>query len=435
MRVARPAYTHRWTELGVLVSGDSPDDLPARSTNDEVDISVQPDGILVDGDPEAIESYLARLRTHAGRSMRVAGIDKASIGNATGLLAGAAAVLGEAGKFVQLHPDSVEALKVGHWIPGAEGFFRMTTRTADGAFLQQLQWRPAAIGPTQMMSLQMVAVQVALKSAIAEVEDAVRRVEGKVESLLQLANAARAGDVLGNHLTIRRAVDFLEKHGSLPDADWDAIASLGPALNVTVEQLRDHVARLLESFEEDLPVQDRAKKLRGAVVDNRLGETLSLLIVAEESLYKWQRIRLARVEAVEPQHLQRVIDDARELLAHQLAEDGRLYRTAKELLDTFAKPEAMEGFRVFAVRDLAKQRSNLREELDQFAEARRHQVEKWEAVETPSVLDAASAVIDAAMGGASKAIGSTGQGLVRFSEYLAEKAQKDASPSVTRDDT
>jgi hypothetical protein len=196
-------------------------------------------------------------------------------------------------------------------------------------------------------------------------------------------------------------------------------------LNVTVEQLRNHVTRLLESFGEDLSVQDRAQKLRRAVVDNRLGETLSLLVVAEESLYKWQRLRLARVEAKQPEHLQRVIDDARELLTHQLAEDGTVYRTAKDLLDSFAKADAIEGFRFLSVRELAKQRSKLREELDRFAEARRHQVEEWAAAETPSVLDAASAVVDAAMESAGKAIGTAGRRLIRVSEYLTEKATTD----------
>ena len=65
---------------------------------------------------------------------------KASLGNATGLIAGAAAVLGESGKFVQLHPDSVIALKVGNLISGTDGFFRMMTRGADKKFVKQLQW-------------------------------------------------------------------------------------------------------------------------------------------------------------------------------------------------------------------------------------------------------------------------------------------------------
>jgi hypothetical protein len=187
--------------------------LPETAPKDGVEVWVEPEGLLVGGEPEAVESYLSRLRATAGQTMRVAGVKTSSLGNATGLVAGAAAVLGEAGKYVQLHPDSVNALKVGKLIPGTDGFYRMMTRAADGKFLEQLQWAPTSIGPTQMISLQMVAVQVALTSAIAEVDEAVRRVEGKVDAVLHLADAARAGDVLGNHLTIRRAVDFLEKHG------------------------------------------------------------------------------------------------------------------------------------------------------------------------------------------------------------------------------
>ncbi|OBB77113.1 hypothetical protein [Mycobacterium sp. 852014-52144_SCH5372336] len=401
--------------------------LPARPDDGEIEIAVQPEGLLVGGDPEAVKAYLERLRVAAGKTMRVVDIDKSSISNAAGLLAGAAAFLADSGKFVQLHPESLTALKTGNWIPGTDGFYRMMTRGNDGLFLQQLQWAPAQIAPPQMMAVQLVATQIALKTAIAEVEQAIRRVEGKVESVLQLADASRAGDVLGNHLSIRRAVEFLEKHDVLPNADWDALASLGPALNVAVEQLRNHATRLLESFDSELPVQDRAEKLRCAVEDNRLGETLSLLVVAEESLYQWQRLRLARVEATQPEHLQRVVDDTRDLLTLQLAEDGKLYRSAEELLDDFAKPDAIEGFRFFSVRELVKQRANLRDELDRFAEARRHQVEEWEAVETPGVLDAAAAVVDAISESALKAVGAAGQGMVRFGEYLTEKGRTEKS--------
>jgi hypothetical protein len=418
------------------MSDQGGDRLPARAIDDEVEIALQPEGLLVGGDPKAVEAYLSRLRTVAGKTMRVVGVDKTSVSNTAGLLAGAAAFMADSGKFVQLHPDSVNALRVGNWIPGTEGFYRMMTRGADGLFLEQLQWRPAPIAPPQMMAVQLLATQMALKAAIAEVEQAVRRVEGKVESLLQLADASRAGDVLGNHVSITRAVRFYDKHGALPDADWDALAGLGPALNVTVEQLRNHVGRLLESFDPDLGVQDRAERLRRAVDDGRLGETLSLLIVAEDSLYQWQRLRLARVEAKEPEHLQRVVDDARELLAHQLGEDGGLYRKAKELLDEFARPEAMEGFRFIAVRELAKQRNKLREELDQFAEARRHQVEEWAPVSTPTVLDAASAVVDAVSESALKAVGAAGQRIIRVGEYLASRADatKTEAPTPHSDD-
>ena len=126
------------------------------------------------------------------------------------------------------------------------------------------------------MSAQMIAVQMALTSAVAQVEDAVRRVEDKVEAVLEVARAQRAGDVLGNSLTISRMVDSLEKYGSLPDAYWDSVAALGPALNVTVEQLRNHVRPTL-GLRSHLGRTEARREARNAVNDNRLGDTLSLL--------------------------------------------------------------------------------------------------------------------------------------------------------------
>lgn len=412
------------------MSDESPDNLPVPADSDEVEVSIQADGLVVSGDPQAVEAYLSRLRTVAGRTMQVTGINSSSVSNAAGFLAGMAGILADSGKYVRLHPDSVTALRVGNWIPGTDGYFRMMTRGGDGMFLQQLQWAPTQIAPPQMLAVQLIATQMALRTAIADVEKAVRRVEGKVESVLNIAQATRAGDVLGNHLSIRRATDFLDTHGELPDADWDALAGLGPALNVTIEQLRNHVSRILDSFDSDLPVQDRAAKLCAAVDQKQLGETLSLLVVAEDSLYRWQLLRLARVGQKEPQHRQRVIDDLNELIRHQLAEDGKLYREAKRLLDDFAKPAPIEGFRFRKVRELAKHRSHLRDELDQFARARRHQIEEWSNVDTPSVLDAAEAVIDAVADSALKAVGAAGQKLIRIGEYLTDKSQAEKPESA-----
>ncbi len=395
-------------------------DVSATTGTDEVVVSFQDEALLLGGDPAAVESYLTRLRAIAGQAMRVAGIDSASLANAASGLAGLTSVLDNFGKYVQLDPDSLNALTNGDLIPGSNGFFRMTTSADDGRFLAQLQWRPAMLGPEAMVSAQMIAVQMALKSAIAQVEDAVRRVEDKVELVLEVARAHRAGDVLGNNLTISRMVDSLEKYGSLPDAYWDSVAVLGPALNVTVEQLRNHVRRLLASFDHTLPVQQRAEKLRNAINDNRLGDAMSLLVIAEEGLHKWQRLNLARVESTQPEQLLRAIDEARELVDHHLREDVDIYRNAKEILDRFAKPEAIDGFRFLSVRELAKHRCALRDELDNFATARQHQVDTWEDFHVPSLLDAAFATIEAAGTITNRALAVVGRGLVCLGAQLVE---------------
>ncbi|WP_244168167.1 hypothetical protein [Mycobacterium paraffinicum] len=391
---------------------------PAAIDADEVVVSLHDESLLLGGDPAAVESYLTRLRATAGQAMRVAGIDSASLANAA--IAGLASLLADSGKYVQLHRDTVDALREGNLVPVADGFFRLTTGADAGELLAQLHWRPELLGPEVMLSAQMLAVQMALKSAVTEVEDAVRRVEDKVEAVLEVARAQRAGDVLGNSVTVSRMVDSLEKYGSLPDAYWDSVAALGPALNVAVEQLRNHVSRILASFDHTLGVQQRAGKLRNAIDDNLLGDTLSLLVIAEEALHKWQRLNLARIEATEPDQLLRAIDEARGLVDHHLREDLDIYRSAKEILDRFGKSKAVDGFRFWAVRELAKQGGAVRDELDRFAKARQHQVETWEDFHIPSVLDAALATLGAVGGVTGHALVGVGRGLVWLGAHAVE---------------
>ncbi|UCZ61897.1 hypothetical protein [Mycolicibacterium phocaicum] len=397
-------------------SGDAAQDdasgkLPsiAGGQKGEVIVSLQREGVLVGGDPESVETYLQRMREVAG-ACEVAEISTVSLGNATGLVAGAMSLFGESGKFVQLHPDSVQAIKQGNLIPGNDGFFRMMTRGADNRFVHQLQWKPANVSPTQLMSVQMIAVQLALQSAVGEITEAVKRVEGKVEQLLHLAQANRSGDVLGDNVSLDRMTNYLEKHGTLADADWDSIASVGPALNRTVEQLRHHAVRTLKAFDGSLTLRARAGLIKQTVTDNRLGETLSLLVIAEESLYKWQRLRIARVVATQPDHLQTVLDDARDLLARQLAEDSVLYQSARNVLDSITRTETTDGFWFWAVDGLKRDIPVLREDLDRFARARRTQVSDWQDLYAPSLADAATYALSKAKDGAGQALGAAAGG-------------------------
>ncbi|MDF2829654.1 MAG: hypothetical protein K0R01_2937 [Mycobacterium sp.] len=426
-----------------LTEGE-PGTLPAViQPSGEIAVSIQAEGLLVAGDPTEVEAYVERIRGVVGHAVDVSGVDRASLGNTAGLAAGAASFLGQSAKFVQLHPDSVKAIQKGQLIPGTDGFYRMMTRGADKKFVSQLQWKSANLTPARMMSLQMVAVQLALKSAIAEVEESVRRVEGKVEEVLRLAHANRSGDVLGDRVTVDRMVVYLDRHGSFSDADWDAIAGIGPALNRTVEQLRHHADRTLKSFDPTKPIQDRAEFIVNAVDNNQLGETLSLLVVAQESLFKWQRLRIARVETTQPQHLQQVLDDARDLLARQLAEDGALFQRARDIFEAVAKTEAIDGLRFWSVGNLDRSLPALREDLDRFAKARRAQLQEWSEFKAPTAFEGASAAVDlvgdtatkgleAASGAATLALGAASEGIDRISGFFGRSREKS---KVRRQDT
>ena len=131
-----------------------------------------------------------------------------------------------------------------------------------------------------------------------------------------------------------------------------------------------------------------------AVEGDQLGETLSLLVVAQESLFKWQRLRLARVESTQPDHVQQVLDDARDLLARQLAEDDALFQRAKEILEAVAKTETIDGFRYFSVQGLQRDLPLLRADVDRFAKARRAHLEEWQAFKAPTPIEAATAAVE-----------------------------------------
>jgi len=397
------------------MSNDGAGNLPAEITSGEgageLVVAVSQEGILVDGDPEAVKGYLERLKDAAGQVLDTAAVTKGAVGNIAGLAVGAASTIAQSGQFVQLSAKSMEAIRNGNLLSGDPGFFRMTTVDGSGRFLQQLQWREVSLGPTQMLSVQMIAVQMALKMAIAEVNESVKRVEGKVESVLKLAEADRIGDVRGQYATVSRMTSNLDRTGVLPATDWESVASLGPELMVVVERLRAHVEKTLDDFDPDKPVQDRAEVLKRAVEEKSIGETLNLLILAEESLNNWQRLRIARVQDVEPEHRQQVLDDAFDLLATQVAKDGTLYRRAAEVLESYRKTTAIDGFRYWSVRDIAKHSKSLKVDLDTFARARRHQLEEWQDLDVPSVGDAASRVYEVASEHADRAVTAAGQGI------------------------
>lgn len=413
------------------MSDDELQSLPVQADRPgELDVLVTQEGILVDGSPEDVTRYIDKIKAAAGQIVDTAGVTKGAIGNIAGMAVGAASVFAQNGQFVQLSAKSMEAIRTGGLLGGDPGFYRMTTVGSSGQFLQQLQWRPVSLGPTQMLSVQMIGVQMALKMAIAEVNESIKRVEGKVDSVLKLAEADRIGDIRGQYATVSRMTRNLDRTGVLPATDWQSVASLGPDLMVVIERLRAHVERTLDDFDEDKPIQDRAAILKRAVEEKSLGETLNLLILAEESLNNWQRLRIARVQDVEPEHRQQVLDDASDLLATQVAADGTLYRRATQALDSYRHTNAIDGFRIWSVRDLAKHSDSLKNDLDAFASARRHQLAEWQELDTPTVGDAASRAYEVASDHTDRALDAAGEGISKAYNFLSREGSKKAREAM-----
>jgi hypothetical protein len=112
------------------------------------------------------------------------------------------------------------------------------------------------------------------------------------------------------------------------------------------------VAAQVEVLDADAGAQERARRLRNLVDDGQIGLMLQLLVLAEDSYYQWQRLRLERVRVVEPAHLAGVIARANEQLAADLRRDSGMVEMLHDKLTTYAAQRPLERLHPHAARDL-----------------------------------------------------------------------------------
>lgn len=391
----------------------------------EVALLVDGDGVLVAGGVRDVAAWVDRLRGHVGGAAQASGLSTSRIADGAAVGTAVASAVMLSNDYVRLTPASLELIRDNGLIPGADGAYRMFVRGEGGQIAGQLQFTKVRFGPELAMGMQAYAATAALRAAIASVEDAVARVDGKVDKLLVLAAAERTGDILGNHQVLAHLVDLVDARGMLPAADWDSVASLGPALVAGTEKLRAHVTGTLEALDASLPAQDRADKLKNAVKDGRVGDTLQLLLVAQDSLYLWQRLRIARVQASEPEHLDAVIESARGQLREYLRLDQELVQLTASRLASYASLKPLELHRKLSARSLQSNLSSLQKDLTGFATQRHLQIVGWEGGAAPTVRDALSEVRNRAVHGGravralgSKAVDSSAQGAGQAGHWL-----------------
>ncbi|MBB3086665.1 hypothetical protein [Geodermatophilus sabuli] len=347
------------------------------------------DQLVVLGEPSAVDAFTARLR----QTCSAVGVDpsmhRQQLSDAASVAASLSAVGATAGEALRFSPESLDLLRHHDLIPGDPGFFRMAVRGEGGQFAGQLQWQSVSLGPEQALAIQNLTANLALRAAIADVARAVERVEGKVSQLLALAEAQNAGDVMGRHRALRRIVDTLDETGQLSAADWDAVAPLGPELEVATDRLRRYATKTLQDFDVSAKASTRARDLASAVEQNRLGEILQLLLVAEDALYLWQQLRLERIRVTEAGLHQQARRDALKQLREDAAADRQLLDDLAATLSDTAALKPLETHHRVTARRLRRHAASLHVDVTAFAEARRLQIEGWADPSVPTVVEAA----------------------------------------------
>jgi hypothetical protein len=224
----------------------------------------------------------------------------------------------------------------------------------------------------------------ALRVAIGEVQQAVERVEGKVDDLVVLTKARTIAGVVGNYRLLAEYVDRMDRTGALPDVDWDTVAGLGPELAQGIEELRRYVRGHVERLPQTQGANKRAEGLHELLDVVRLGEVLQLLVVAEDSHYLWQRLRVERSRTSDPAHVGEITESAHRLLREDLEADRDLVLVVQEWLVEYGKLRPLEIHHILSRNSLEADVPRVRQAVDEFVEARRLQIVSWTDLERPT---------------------------------------------------
>ncbi len=367
---------------------------PKEPEDEDVELVTIPDefGTVVIGTDQELEEFAQRWERAEGG------------GSVVGLAAP------DIQKLVHLAPELINTAKTARYVFGpslwmqakdpAPGtivtYHRMTRSASSGKILAnpRIGAPPvaAAGAAAPPVAAALIAMEVALDQLAERIEARLDVIEDKVDELLRFATAQRLGDVHGSLRLLKRKLSEVNEGHQLTATEWSTIAHLGTDLERDVERLRQHAMQLLSTLCVDDPATKRADKLKSIVEKGRMCETLQLLLMAQQSLYIWQRLRLERVVSAEPDFVAQTTASARTTLREQFDADNDLAARLRNTLDNYAALRVNEVHHQLAARTMTRYRAPLAEMVDKFIEIRGLQVDGWLGVQHAGFRDAVNAV-------------------------------------------
>lgn len=331
----------------------------------DVELGIYIDGgeVLISGPTEAALEYVEQLRrSGAGiSSAMLAGRRAADVAALLSTAASAATSSG-GGVFLRVADESLPHLMHNGLIPTKDGVHTVLGMTRNGGqFGHHLRFVGNPVSnPARMLSLQTMAVTLALRAAIAETADAIERVEGKVDALLDLAYAQQVGNVLGLHETLTHHSGLLEETGVVTTSDWNSVANTEAQLSIAINRLRTHVSRAFNEVADAESLGSRTDAVKALDSTHRIDEILSLLVVVEDAMFKFQQLRVAHVQRTEPDYLESTVASARRRLEENARLDEELYDSALATLNVASVIRPLEIHRKLTASKLSKSSMRMR---------------------------------------------------------------------------
>ncbi|WP_156055581.1 hypothetical protein [Nocardia sp. NRRL WC-3656] len=407
-----------------------PDTATGSDDQDPSEIAVIADefGALIIGTDDALTDFADEWDQH--NRVEVAELPAVQIG--TTLSSVTTALLATGKPVARYLPGADVWEKSGRPRPGTVVTFHRTVRSAEsGKILSNTRIAPVAAVPgVGQAAIAALTVQMALEQFAERIIARLDDIEDKVDDVLRLASAQRLGDVYGHRRILQRRIQELGSGVALTDTDWSSIAALGADLEVGVERLRRHALLLTDQLNPDDSADKRADQLESAVHQGRLKETLKLLLVAQHSLYLWQRLRLERVRSAEPEYLEQTAASARATLSEHLEADHDLASRLRDVLDRHTVLRVTEVHRQLAGRKLTKNRDALSHTVDSFIEARALQIGSWGGADNATIREAWSLARDRTVAAANSGRRQLSAGATAVARWVEPKDDSDIPEPV-----
>lgn len=197
--------------------------------------------------------------------------------------------------------------------------------------------------------MQTVAVTLALRSAIANVQEAVERVEGKVDRINQVLSARLKGDVIGTYRELLRVVTTTSKNGFLLSEDGMGSLRCDSRSARTLRRCGRSSTSRLATLSADKSVPKREARLESfASESGHVADVLSLIVVAEKSLQLFEYLKIQAVQSRDPALVSGLVQEVRAAMEARRTRDEELVQVLRAAIERVRLIEPLEVHRIFS---------------------------------------------------------------------------------------
>ncbi|MHA7142847.1 hypothetical protein ACX80T_15095 [Arthrobacter sp. Sr33] len=266
-----------------------------ESTN-EVGIHISGNTAVLAGDPDLIGNLLMRLDVDPSHQGNTGKATADLVAQITGL---GAVLTALDGSWVQLTPEShLRLVELAKFNLPQNGLFSGVIRGTNGRIDSFTQFTTGGMNPLVMSNLATLTATMALRSAVAQLEDLAKAMDVKLDRLLEDNRAQALGDVQGLTQVLLRAFELYEDTGGITDTAWSQVAGHATAL----AQASSYALAQIDNHTRSLSARSFADKVNAAetAAHNELRSWLVILAACQANQQRLETLELVHLRQRDP---------------------------------------------------------------------------------------------------------------------------------------